>query len=73
MIFNLKIPTEVLFGSKVRDRVFEVLEQNNWQNIGVVIDGNLRGLSLFEGFLDEISKRKNLVIANCEISEPTYD
>ena len=73
MIFNLKIPTEVLFGSKVRDRVFEVLDQNNWENIGVVIDGNLRGLPLFEGFLDEISQRKNLVIANCEISEPTYD
>ena len=39
----------------------------------VVIDGNLRGLPIFEEFLDEISQRKNLVTANCEISEPTYD
>lgn len=73
MMFNLKIPTEVLFGSKSRDRVFDVLDQNNWENIGVVIDGNLRGLPLFEGFLDKISLRKSLVTANCEISEPTYN
>ena len=73
MMFNLKIPTNVLFGFKSRDRVFEVLDNNNWENIGVVIDGNLRGLPLFEGFLDEISQRKSLVTANCEISEPTYE
>lgn len=72
-MFNLKIPTNVLFGLKSRDRVFDALDQNNWENIGVVIDGNLRGLPLFEEFLGEISQRKNLVIANCEISEPTYD
>ena len=69
MMFNLKIPTNVLFGFKSRDRVFEFLDQNNWENIGVVIDGNLRGLPLFEGFIDEISQRKNLVTANCEISD----
>ena len=58
---------------KSKDIVFDALDQNNWENIGVIIDGNLRGLPLFKGFLDKISQRKNLVIANCEISEPTYD
>jgi alcohol dehydrogenase class IV len=72
-MFNLKIPTNVLFGLKSRDRLFDVLDQNNWENIGVIIDGNLRGLPLFEEFLGEISQRKNLATTNCEISEPTYD
>lgn len=72
--FNFFCPTKVHFGSGVSNGITRTLKQNDWQNVGLVVDHNLKEHPLINKRINSIrSNSCRIVTAWCEISEPTYD
>ena len=71
--FNFFVKTKVLFGSGVRNKLFEYIQSNNYKCIGVIVDQGLRELDIVKSYISELNNYiELLVIKNCSISEPTY-
>lgn len=73
-MFDFSINTKVKFGCGTRRFLPELLEKENWHNVGVVVDHNLAELPIIEDLLNRMSETaKEAVVGKCSISEPTYD
>ncbi len=72
--FHFNFNTRVTFGAGVRSDLAAVLEENQWQRVGIVVDHNLRRVPRVVDFLGTLQKAsRHLVVGWCEIAEPTYD
>jgi len=72
--FEYFCPTKVHFGLGTRNKILEVLSKSEWENIALVVDHNLVKQDIVATLLKEIeSSVKECVLAECDISEPTYD
>lgn len=72
--FNFFCNTDVIFGNKCREKIFEILKKENWRNIGLVVDNNLMITSEIPIFIDKLNSNSNkMIVGKCLISEPTYD
>ncbi len=72
--FNFYFNTRVSFGAGTRQQLAEILRKHSWKSIGIVVDKNLLPVSLVQETLDAIRAAcDNAVIAECAVSEPTYD
>lgn len=72
--FNFYFNTRVSFGAGTRHQLAEILHKHSWKKIGVVVDKNLLTGSLVQETLEAIRAAcDKAVVAECVISEPTYD
>ena len=73
-MFEFSIKTKVKFGCGVRFNLPELLEKEHLSDIGVVVDHNITELPIITDLLNQLDKTtKQMAIAKCTISEPTYD
>lgn len=71
--FNFKFYGNIYFGKGARFELKNILENENYQNLAVVIDHNLLDIPLFDEFISDLSNANKLHVIKCDISEPTYD
>lgn len=73
-MFEFFMNTKIVFGSGERRRITEILQQEKWSKIGVVVDHNIQHLPLIKDLLARLEQAADLVkIGSCPLSEPTYD
>ncbi len=72
MFFNFKFFGDVYFGKGSLKRINEILYEKKWNDIVLVIDHALLKIDSFLNYIDGI-KHNNLMLVECDISEPTYD
>lgn len=71
--FNFFVKTKVLFGSGVRNKLFEYIQSNKYKCVGIIVDQGLRELDIVKSYITQLNNNVELlVIKNCTISEPTY-
>lgn len=72
--FNLFCPTKVAFGLGVSNVVSQTLRENGYQNVGLVVDHNLKEQPLIDSLINSIKAHaEHVVTAWCKVSEPTYN
>ncbi len=72
-MFDFFLNTHIKFGCGIRHKVEEILEKEQWERIGIVVDHNLMTLPIIEDMIKKLQKVKtSLVLGKCTISEPTY-
>ena len=71
-MFDFKFFGNVKFGSGSRFQLKKIIQNDGYQSIVVVIDGNIRSLKIFDDLINEIA---DFIVAEIEsdISEPTYE
>ncbi len=69
--FNFRFYANIFFGSGVRYKINDIISDNNYKNICIVIDHALLSVDLISEFIESINCNK--IIVECDISEPTYD
>lgn len=66
--------TRIFYGTGSRRKTAELLKDNGWRNIGVVLDHNLAGNAYVKEIISDIQKLGGKrVIEHCTVTEPTYD
>jgi len=70
-IFEFKFYGNVIFGANSRSILLELINDNNWNKICLVIDQNLLKLEIINDLINSLNV-SNCRIINCDISEPTY-
>ena len=69
-IFNFILKCNVFFGAGARKKINDVIRNNDYKSLGVVVDHALLGLPIVDQFLGSI--KGEIHIIRCDISEPTY-
>jgi alcohol dehydrogenase class IV len=73
-MFDFSVRTRVKFGCGVRRNIGAALQEEGWQQIGVVVDHNLLKMAAVVDLLAELRQAvENLTVGSCTISEPTYE
>jgi len=73
-LFDFYLNTKIKFGCGVRRFIPEILLKENWSRVGLVVDHNLVKFPIVEEVIGQLQKLTDLfILANCSISEPTYD
>jgi len=73
-LFDFYLPTHIQFGCGSRNRLREILIQEQWTRVGIVLDQNIVPSPPCSQLLEELTQvSKKLIRAICTISEPTYD
>lgn len=73
-IFRFYCPTKVAFGPGVSATLSDVLKENAWHRIGLVVDHGLSGQAPIVKLIDFVEKEfDKVVVGLCIVSEPTYD
>lgn len=73
-MFSFYFNTRVEFGIGARNRLADILTDNNWNSVGVVIDHNLYDVPIFKELLLDLKNVSSEVVLDlCRIAEPTYD
>ena len=71
--FKYVMPTRVLFGVGVRKQIKECLQNNNFKNIGIIVDSGLKDVVMVQSLIKELEENcRRVKVGYCEISEPTY-
>jgi alcohol dehydrogenase class IV len=73
-MFDFYLGTKVKFGCGTRQFVTEIIQREEWNRIGVVVDHNLLTLPIIKELIDQLRRSTDfLVVGKCTISEPTYE
>ena len=71
--FNFCLNTDVYFGVGVRNKLFEKIQANNYEYIGLILDHNIINNPFVRDLINKLhTETKLLKIGYCRISEPTY-
>lgn len=72
--FDFNYATQVRFGPGRRSELPDLLQRQGWTRIGLVVDHNLRGIERVTALIEDAQAFcETVVLAWCEVSEPTYD
>lgn len=72
--FDFNFATQVRFGPGRRSELPDLLQRQGWTRVGFVVDHNLRHIERVTALLEAAQAVcETVVLAWCEISEPTYD
>ena len=72
--FDYWVKTKIIFKSGVRYFLTDILIQEDWTRVGLMVDHNLVNLPVIKDLTQQIEKTMDrLVVGICSISEPTYD
>ena len=69
--FNFIFKGNIFFGSGSRFKINDIIRDNNYKSICIVIDHALLSVPLINEFIQSIDCNK--VVVECDISEPTYE
>ena len=69
--FTFTFNTKVFFGQNSRNYLNQILDNQKFKSLGVVIDHALLNIPLIKQFLNSLNVDIHLI--ECDISEPTYD
>ena len=69
--FNFTFNGNIFFGSGSRSKINNIITNNNYKSICIVIDHALLSVPLINEFIESIKCDK--IIVECDISEPTYE
>tara|TARA_Y100001970_G_scaffold260213_1_gene342047 strand:+ start:3479 stop:4621 length:1143 start_codon:yes stop_codon:yes gene_type:complete len=69
--FNFIFKGNIFFGVGSRNNIKELLIENNYKSICIVIDHALSDIQIFKEFIGSLDCKKILI--KCDISEPTYE
>ena len=73
-MFDFYLGTKVKFGCGTRQFVTEIIQREEWNCIGAVVDHNLLEVPIIKEIIDQLQRSTDvLVVGKCSISEPTYD
>ena len=73
-MFDFYLNTRIKFGCGTRQYIPETIKKQKWTRIGLVVDHNVKELPIVKEILNQLRESTDrLVIADCSISEPTYD
>ena len=73
-MFEFYFNTRVKFGCGTRQFVAEIIQKEEWNRIGAVVDHNLLEIPIIKEIMDQLRRSADVVIVGkCSISEPTYD
>lgn len=73
-MFDFYLGTKVKFGCGTRQFVTEIIQREEWNRIGIVVDHNLLEIPIIKEFIDQLQISTDfLVVGACSISEPTYE
>lgn len=73
-MFEFNLNTKVYFGIGSRSKLIDILAENVWERIGVVIDHNVMNNAAVKDLIISLEEySKELVIEQCTVSEPSYD
>ena len=73
IVFQFAMRTRVRFGAGCRFQLPEVLAQEGWRSLGLVVDHNLVDLPMVREMLDDLEEAcERVIVEECRIQEPTY-
>ena len=70
--FNTHFNGNIQFGVNINHEVKKIVKKNNWKNLCIVIDNNLKKIPQIKKLILSL-KDYNLFFITCDISEPTYE
>jgi len=71
--FNFLFYGNIAFGKGAINSVYEIIEKENYSNLGIVVDTNIIELPAVAMLIKNLKKDAHLTIVKCDISEPTYE
>ena len=71
IVFQFAVRTRVRFGAGCRFQLPEVLAQEGWHSLGLVVDHNLVDLPMVRQMLDDLEQAcERVIVAECRVSSP---
>ena len=71
-VYTLNIPTKVYFTHTLEETLFEHLRENQYKNITLVIDHNLRQVALVDSLVKSLAQAFDCEVGWCTEAEPCY-
>jgi len=70
--FRFRMNTDLRFGEGVLSSLAPALQENNFHNLGIILDKNVQNIILIKNLVEELFDSFDSELFVCEVAEPDY-